>query len=80
MFLISNSEVMGEMVFFCNVSLGFQIPLLIKYVHNLVLAISKDKHDGLNFNQHIQFALEREIYNSVPLLYTLLIRVYCWNA
>ncbi|XP_058827843.1 uncharacterized protein LOC131687767 [Topomyia yanbarensis] len=59
--------------------LPFEIPVLRKYVDDLLLALPKNQVqytlDTFNdYNEHIQFTIEEELNNTLPFLDTLIIR------
>lgn len=59
--------------------LEFEVPVLYKYVDDLLIALPKDKtHDTLelfnSYNEHLQFTMEEENDNKIPFLDTVVIR------
>ncbi|XP_053690860.1 uncharacterized protein LOC128739401 [Sabethes cyaneus] len=60
-------------------NLQYNIPVLKKYVDDLILALPEDEVDNTlaafnNYNPHIQFTKETELENRLPFLDTLVIR------
>lgn len=72
--------VMDELLDNCLQSLNFNVPMIKKYVDDIVCMIPSGKENEIlsvfnNYNPHLQFTIETETNNSVPFLDTKLIRL-----
>lgn len=76
---IISQYVMDELLNTCIPKLSYSVPLLKKYVDDIICVIPEGGENEIlnvfnSFNPHIQFTIEKETNNSVPFLDTKVIR------